>query len=91
MAGYGDQTSRTRVFDAARGLDWPGPYTGRALRNAFVDAWDGREADKEGNDDGDARAPQSLTRSSCHFPQNSQPEYYLLAQWRSSPVRVMFT
>ena len=56
-----------------------------------IDAWDGREADKEGNDDGDARAPQSLTRSSCHFPQNSQPEYYLLAQWRSSPVRVMFT
>src|SRR5437588_12295157 len=43
VAGFGDQTSRTRVFDAARGLDWPGPYTGRALRNAFVDAWDGRE------------------------------------------------
>ena len=31
------------MFDIARGLDWPGPYTGRALRNAFTDAWDGRE------------------------------------------------
>ena len=35
----GDQTIRTRVFDIARGLDWPSPYTGRALRNAFTDAW----------------------------------------------------
>jgi nitronate monooxygenase len=41
--GGGDETSRTRVFDIARGLDWPDPYTGRALRNAFTDAWDGRE------------------------------------------------
>ena len=31
------------MFDIARGLDWPVPYTGRALRNAFSDAWDGRE------------------------------------------------
>ena len=41
--GGGDETRRTQVFDIARGLDWPSPYTGRALRNAFVDAWDGRE------------------------------------------------
>ena len=45
MAHGGDQTSRTQVFDIARGLDWPRPYTGRALRNAFVDSWDGREAE----------------------------------------------
>ena len=43
VAGSGDETSRSRVFDIARGLDWPAPYTGRALRNAFADAWDGRE------------------------------------------------
>ena len=43
VAGSGDETSRTRVFDAARGLGWPRPYTGRALRNAFADAWEGRE------------------------------------------------
>jgi nitronate monooxygenase len=45
----GDQTTRTRVFDIARGLDWPSPYTGRALRNAFTDAWDGREAELRAN------------------------------------------
>jgi nitronate monooxygenase len=45
VACGGDQTTRSRVFDIARGLDWPGHYTGRALRNAFIDAWDGREAE----------------------------------------------
>lgn len=44
VAHGGDQTTRTRVFDVVRGLDWPSPYTGRALHNAFVDDWDGREA-----------------------------------------------
>jgi nitronate monooxygenase len=43
VAGFGDETTRSRVFDAARGLGWPGRYTGRALRNAFIDTWDGRE------------------------------------------------
>jgi hypothetical protein len=49
VAHGGDQTSRTQVFDVARGLDWPRPYTGRALRNAFVDSWDGREAEPTAN------------------------------------------
>ncbi len=39
----GDDTLRTRAFDAARGLTWPEPYTGRAIRNAFAEAWHGRE------------------------------------------------
>jgi nitronate monooxygenase len=43
VAAGGDETSRTQVFDIARGLDWPSPYTGRALRNAYTDTWDGRE------------------------------------------------
>ncbi len=41
----GGDTCRTRVFDAARGLDWPAAYTGRAVRNAFTRRWDGREDD----------------------------------------------
>ena len=40
----GDDTLRTRVFDTARGIVWPEPYTGRAIRNAFSDAWHGRDA-----------------------------------------------
>jgi nitronate monooxygenase len=40
---HGDQTARTRVFDIVRGYDWPGGYDGRALRNRFMERWDGRE------------------------------------------------
>jgi nitronate monooxygenase len=40
----GGDTDRTRVFDVVRGLGWPEPYTGRALRNRFLDRWQGREA-----------------------------------------------
>ena len=39
----GDDTLRTRVFDTARGLVWPEPWTGRAIRNAFSDTWHGRD------------------------------------------------
>ena len=43
IAGSGDDTLRTRVFDIARGLDWPSPFTGRALANDFTKTWHGRE------------------------------------------------
>jgi len=35
----GDQTVRTRVYDVARELPWPTPYTGRLIRNEFIDEW----------------------------------------------------
>ena len=41
----GRATARTRVFDRVRNLDWPAAYTGRALRNRFMDRWEGREAE----------------------------------------------
>src|SRR5690606_26428034 len=41
--GQGDATLRTRVFDIVRGYDWPAGYTGRALRNRFIERWEGRE------------------------------------------------
>jgi nitronate monooxygenase len=31
------------VFDTVRGLAWPDPYTGRGLRNPFMNRWSGRE------------------------------------------------
>ncbi len=34
-----EETVRTRVFDYARGYNWPQPYTGRALRNSFYQKW----------------------------------------------------
>ncbi len=39
----GDDTLRTKVFDTARGIVWPEPWTGRAIRNAFSDTWHGRD------------------------------------------------
>jgi nitronate monooxygenase len=41
--GDGDDTVRTRVFDIVRNLDWPIPFTGRALRNRFHERWHDRE------------------------------------------------
>lgn len=42
-AAHGDGTERTTVFDTVRDLAWPAPYTGRALRNRFMQRWQGRE------------------------------------------------
>lgn len=39
----GLSTTRTRVFDLVRGYDWPEPYTGRALKNDFINRWHGKE------------------------------------------------
>jgi nitronate monooxygenase len=44
VAASGDETLRTTVFDIARGYTWPPGYTGRAVRNRFTEAWQGREA-----------------------------------------------
>ncbi|HLB79104.1 MAG TPA: nitronate monooxygenase [Dongiaceae bacterium] len=44
-AATADATIRTRIFDLARGIDWPQQYTGRALANDFAARWHGREAE----------------------------------------------
>jgi nitronate monooxygenase len=45
VAAQGDQTARTRVFDIVRGYAWPERFTGRALRNRFMERWHGRESE----------------------------------------------
>jgi nitronate monooxygenase len=45
VAAKGGDTRRTRVFDIVREHAWPEPYTGRAIRNPFMERWDGREDD----------------------------------------------
>jgi len=45
VAGSGDRTIRSILFDIARGNVWPAPYTGRLLRNEFSERWRGREAE----------------------------------------------
>jgi nitronate monooxygenase len=43
IEGSGEDTERSRVLDIARGVHWPHKYTGRTLRNSFLDQWLGRE------------------------------------------------
>jgi nitronate monooxygenase len=43
----GGQTVRSIVFDLSRGNRWPTPYTGRLLRNAYLERWLGREDELE--------------------------------------------
>jgi nitronate monooxygenase len=35
----GDDTRRSSFFDIARGLDWPGNYSGRVIQNEFSKPW----------------------------------------------------
>ena len=43
VAATGDETVRTSVYDIVRNRTWPVGYTGRLMRNAFIDNWHGRE------------------------------------------------
>lgn len=43
----GDETVRTRVYDIIRQKRWPSGYTGRLLRNDFIEVWHGREEQLE--------------------------------------------
>jgi len=45
VAADGDATIKTTVIDIVRNYDWPDPeFSGRALKNRFVDSWHGRES-----------------------------------------------
>ncbi len=41
LTRQGDETVRSKVFDVARGADWPWHFTGRVVRNAFLQRWHG--------------------------------------------------
>jgi len=43
VAASGDETIRTSVYDIVRQRAWPAGYTGRLMRNAFIEKWHGRE------------------------------------------------
>jgi nitronate monooxygenase len=53
VAARGSETKRTQVFDVARGLQWPEGYTGRALRNDFLERWEGWEKELATAPDGE--------------------------------------
>jgi nitronate monooxygenase len=41
VAGSGDNTQRSSVFDIARGIDWPAQWNLRTLRNRYSEQWVG--------------------------------------------------
>ncbi len=43
VAATGDETIRTSVYDVVRGRIWPPGYTGRLMRNDFIEKWQGCE------------------------------------------------
>lgn len=44
MAGSGDATLRSSIFDIARGIDWPSGWALRTLHNDFTRRWQGDES-----------------------------------------------
>ncbi len=62
VAARGGDTQRTRVFDIVREHEWPEPYTGRALRNTFLERWHGREEDLAAALDAEIPAFQAAER-----------------------------
>lgn len=51
LASDGDSTIRTSVVDIVRGKDWAARYSGRVLKNRFIDTWHGREAELRNSPD----------------------------------------
>jgi len=43
VAASGDETIRTSVYDIVRQRAWPVGYTGRLMRNKFIETWHGQE------------------------------------------------
>lgn len=69
------QTVLTSVFDRIQQKGWTPEYRGRALRNAFVDRWDGREdemmAQSEVRDEfARAKAERDYTRANIYAGQS---------------------
>jgi nitronate monooxygenase len=66
VAGTGDDTLRSIVFDITRRSVWPAPYNGRVMRNAHATKWCGRETDLMQNIDREA-ARYAAARESGDF------------------------
>jgi len=56
IAADGDGTVRQIAADIAAGWDWPTEFTGRVLRNKFVERWLGRETDHRAVAEAERRA-----------------------------------
>jgi nitronate monooxygenase len=62
LNGHGEDTERSRVLDIARNVPWPAHYTGRTLRNDFLDQWRNREDELEADVEAHERYRQAQER-----------------------------
>jgi nitronate monooxygenase len=65
----GDASIRTSAPDIARRLDWPKPFTVRVANNAFVQRWQGREAELDAA--ADVEAPRYREAFAAGDPDNA--------------------
>ena len=63
VAATGDETLRTSVYDIVRNRDWPPEYTGRLMRNRFIETWHGREEELRALAGEERRAVEAADRS----------------------------
>lgn len=63
VAATGDETVRTSVYDIVRNRDWPPEYTGRLMRNRFIETWHGREEELRALAGEERRAVEVADRS----------------------------
>jgi nitronate monooxygenase len=59
-------TVRTRMFDEVTGIEWPAAFTGRALRNRFLEEWNGKEAELR-NDESAREAYRSSQQKGDYY------------------------
>ena len=97
----GDQTLRTTCIDAARGLDWPDPFTVRVLSNSFTDRWhddpDGLRAAGQAEADrwvrawqqGDASVGNAIVGEGIGLIRNAPPVAETLAKITTRAERLL--
>jgi nitronate monooxygenase len=76
IEGAGEDTERSCVLDIARGSAWPRRYTGRTLRNAFLDRW----RDREDELSADTAARQEYRERAC------EGDLSVLPVWASEAI-----
>ncbi|WP_264048221.1 NAD(P)H-dependent flavin oxidoreductase [Methylobacterium flocculans] len=66
LAATGDETVRTSVYDIVRNRAWPAEYTGRLMRNRFIETWHGREEELRGLAAEEREKVEAADRSGDH-------------------------
>lgn len=70
LAATGDETVRTSVYDIVRNRAWPAEYTGRLMRNRFIETWHGREEELRGLAAEEREKVEAADRSGDHDVSN---------------------